>query len=248
MSAHELTNRRLAALEKKLSYAFERRELLVTALTHSSWANERREPSTAHYERMEFLGDSVLGLAIADLLYRRGTDEEGTLTLAKVALVSAPTLSALARELKLGSYLRLGQGEELCGGRDKPSILADVLEAVIGAIYLDGGYPAARRFVRTHFAARLQEAGSGSRRLLDYKSALQEILQAARLPPPTYAVVDESGPAHQRTFTVILAVLQEAHSSGVGSTKKAAEQEAARKFLEEIESGAVSLAELAAGS
>jgi ribonuclease-3 len=241
MSSHELTSRRLAALENRLGHAFEKRELLVTALTHSSWANEQKPASPDHYERLEFLGDAVLGLVISDLLYRRGEDEEGILTLEKNTLVSAPTLADHARALGLGDYLRLGAGEEQSGGRDKPSLLANVMEAVIGAIYIDGGFAAAKRFVKRLFAESMQQIAGGTRRILDFKSALQERLQASRLPTPDYRVIEETGPAHQRTFTVALLLFDRQRAVGTGSTKKAAEQEAAREFLNAIESGVIDL-------
>lgn len=234
----------LSALEKRLGHSFERRELLVTALTHSSWANEQKPASPQHYERLEFLGDSVLGLVISDLLYRRGEDEEGILTLEKNTLVSAPLLADHARSLGLGDYLRLGTGEEQSGGRDKPSLLANVMEAVIGAIYIDGGFAAAKKFVKRLFAESMRQFEGGTRRILDFKSAVQETLQAAKLPTPDYRVIGEAGPAHQRTFTVALFLFEREYAVGAGTTKKSAEQEAAREFLHAIESGLIDLVSL----
>jgi ribonuclease-3 len=194
---------------------------------HRSAANERN--LGANYERLEFLGDAVLGLIAADWLFRRFPDlPEGDLARLKSTLVSAPALARYARELGLGGQLVLGLGEEKSGGRDKASLLADSLEAVMAAVYLDGGLRAARKVVERflRFASTAGDAGA-----LDAKSELQERMQALGLDTPTYRVIAESGPDHAKTFTVEVVIAGEVAGSGSGPSKKAAELEAARRAL-----------------
>jgi ribonuclease-3 len=218
----------VAELERRLGHGFRDRARLEAAWVHRSAANERK--LAGNYERLEFLGDAVLGLITAAWLYRRHPDlPEGELSRRKAALVSAGALARYARGLGLGAHLVLGQGEERSGGRDKDSLLADSLEAVIAAVYLDGGMRAARqvveRFLRTS-SATLDVAAS------DAKSDLQERIQAEGRSAPTYRVSGESGPDHAKRFAVEVLIDGEVAGRGTGRSKKAAELDAARQVLE----------------
>lgn len=199
----------LDLLENVLSYKFENRTLLERAITHRSWAHEQVAPGAEdqarklHNEALEFLGDSVLGLVVADYLckaYPGGT--EGELSRMKHRLVSAPTLSAASVRLNLGDFLRFGRGEEKSGGRRKEALLADVLEALAGAIFLDGGLGAAAAFVEHALGEDLRKVTPVAAAEADYKTMLQEKLQAERRPAPRYNVVEAVGPPHRRTFHV----------------------------------------------
>src|SRR6266700_2581888 len=236
------------SLEKVLGHSFASRELLDQALTHSSQAREAEilRPTTAERtadnEQLEFLGDAVLGLVTTEELFRRFPQfNEGQLSKLRAHLVSKNHLIHAAERLGLGRYLRLGRGEEKSGGRNKAAILVDALEAILGAVYLDAGLEAARSFVLGHILTPALEefVSTGmAAKITDYKSALQEKLQAASRPQPAYVLVAERGPEHQKTFT-IEARLTEVGSERVefvarsqGSTKKNAEQDAARQVLE----------------
>jgi ribonuclease-3 len=235
-------NSSLEELEGILDYRFRDRELLVRALTHSSFANEQEE-HTRDNERLEFLGDAVLGLAVSDILFKANSGSEGTLTRAKSYLVSARYLGRLAKRMRLGEFLRLGFGEEKDGGRSKKSILANVLEAVIAAIYLDGGMEAARRFVTHAYGDELEQIDRDGLLRHDYKSFLQELIQGRELPAPIYSLVDTYGPDHSKSFTVEVRIGDGGPSiaHGSGGSKKIAEQEAARTALALIEEGAIDL-------
>jgi ribonuclease-3 len=221
---------RLRALQARLGHQFSNLEVLEQALTHSSLANERAGPEVAHNEPLEFLGDAVLGFLVAELLHRRDPfGPEGAKSKARAHLVSAPSLARRAEALGLPAVLRLGRGEEKTGGRSKAALWADAYEAVIAALYLDGGLVAASRFVLSEYEAEIAE---GLRDSIDFKSALQERLQARGAPVPAYVVVEEQGPSHQRTFRVHCVVEGRVVAEGQGSSKKAAQQEAARRALE----------------
>ncbi|GAA3869104.1 ribonuclease III [Streptomyces sedi] len=213
----------LATLEGRLGYQLEP-ALLVRALTHRSYAYEHGGLPTN--ERLEFLGDSVLGLVVTDTLYRRHPDlAEGQLAKLRAAVVQARALAEVARELDLGAFVRLGRGEEGTGGRDKASILADTLEAVIGAVYLDQGLDAADELVHRLFdpvIERSSNLGAG----LDWKTSLQELSAAEGLGVPEY-VIGESGPDHEKTFTAAARVGGQTYGTGTGRSKKEAEQQAA---------------------
>ena len=229
----------LGVLEDLLGYRFKHPELLERALTHSSYANELggMENGIRDNERLEFLGDAVLGLVISDLLFRSTPEDEGALTRAKSHLVSARSQALVAPRYRLGEFLRLGRGEEKDGGRTKGSLLANALEAVVGAVYLDGGMGAARRLITEAFGGELR-AYDGERLLRDDpKSYLQELLQARELPAPAYAVVETSGPDHSKDFIVELRVGASALVRGRGRSKKSAEQAAARSAIAKIETG-----------
>lgn len=219
----------LDILAARLSHRFARGELLREALTHPSIA---ATASTRSYERLEFLGDRVLGLAVADLLMRRFPGEpEGDLARRFAALVSRDSLVAVAREMELGGFLTLARGEEDSGGRENPANLADAMEAVIGALYLDGGFDAARRFVSEHWTARIEADLEPPQ---DAKTALQEWAQAAKKPLPAYRIVATEGPSHEPVFCVEVAVEGFAPVAARGSSKRAAERAAAASLLAKL--------------
>jgi ribonuclease-3 len=221
--------------EKRLGHRFRHPELLELALTHRSHANERG--SDEHYERLEYLGDAVLGLITAEWLYRNHPElPEGELSRLKAQLVSRGTLARHAAAIGLGEVLRLGVGEERSGGRTKPSLLADSLEAVFGAVYLDAGPVAAAKVIQPMLAALL-EAGEGRAQLLeaDAKTRLQEVVQAQGGALPEYRHVSATGPDHSRVYRVECYLEGRLSGAGEGSSKKLAEQRAAAEALAHLE-------------
>ncbi len=222
------------ALEVSLHYPFKDPMLLRQALTHKSYINEARQGDLADNERLEFLGDSVVNLMISEHLLRHYPDiSEGELSKMRAKVVSERGLSQVARRLGLGRYLYLGKGEELSGGREKSSLQADALEAVLAAIYLDGGHEAAARVIEKIFEADMADflaAGSSS----DFKTTLQEYCQREFEVLPNYQVIHESGPAHARIFEVSLSIKDRVWAKGRGRSKKQAEQCAAREVLEKM--------------
>jgi ribonuclease-3 len=223
--------------ETIIGYTFRRPELLDQALTHKSHLNELKEKGRKDNERLEFLGDAVLALVVSDHLAGAFPDStEGELSKLKAYLVSEAVLAQAARRLDLGSQLRLGRGEELTHGRHKHSLLADALESIIGAIYLDGGLEPARAFVLRAIAPQLEELGrtDGAAAIQDYKTQLQEWCQKRYETLPHYSVVRESGPDHQKMFEVRLSLRGEVLGVGTGRTKKEAEQMAAKQALEQV--------------
>ena len=232
---HSMDQHRVASLrrlEERLGHHFRDLTLLDRALTHTSRANE--EPGgTRHNEPLEFLGDSVLGFIISDLLHRRRPDgAEGEKSRLRAHLVAAPSLATKAADLGLPDLLLLGRGEEKTGGRKKKALWSDTYEAVVAALYLDGGIEAAHRFVREAFAADLEAEESHAAR--DPKSALQEVLQARGRPVPEYVVAAEEGPSHRRVFRVQCVIDGAAVAEGEGHSKKEAQQAAARAALEAL--------------
>lgn len=214
-------------LERRLGHRFRHRELLERALTHRSFANERDLPR--NNERLEFLGDSVLGLIAVEWLFAEHPQvSEGELSKLKSRLVSEPVLAQAARSLGLGEHLKLGVGEDRSGGRDKPSLLADAMEAVIGAVFLDGGLKAATRFVRPML---VEAQAEGQDAIEGAKSRLQETVQARGWPLPTYRLVDERGPDHRKIFRVECRLRGESAGVGEGRSKKRAEHRAAAEAL-----------------
>jgi ribonuclease-3 len=232
----------LAVLEQSLRYRFRRREPLVRALTHTSWAYEQKMLGRGllDNEQLEFLGDAILGFLVSEsLLYRFPSYPEGRLSKLKSYLVSAAYLNQVARKLDLGAYLLLGRGEELSGGRHKKGLLGDAVEAVLAAIYLDGGIEPARQFVETHVIPGPEEAARiGTLEIPDYKTTLKELAQSMKLAPPRYSVVKETGPGHAKVFTVEVRLGPEWSARAEGTSKKSAEQAAARMLLAQIESAA----------
>ena len=228
----------LATLQQVLGVSFKEPSLLKQALVHSSYANENPGISPASSnERLEFLGDAVLGLVVAAKLYRDFPHlSEGEMTKLRSVLVRRATLARIARDIGLGDYLYLGKGEEASGGRDKPANLARAFEAVIAAIFLDRGSNITRRFILRLLDSELQNAVS-QRTETDYKSALQELVQAREQQTPTYHVLEAMGPDHNRRFTVEVWLGNTVLGRGSGKSKKAAETEAARSTLEQLSAG-----------
>ena len=232
----------LAALEQRIQYRFSDAELLRRALVHSSLANEARSAGTplTDNEQLEFLGDSVLGFLIAEALVRRFPGQtEGDLSRQKAHLVSAAHLHGVARRLDLGSHLELGRSEEMSGGRAKKALLVDALEAVIAAVYLDGGLESARTFVEEYVLdaplASDEDAGTDIQpAITNFKSALQELAQSRKLPQPRYTIVRERGPEHSKVFTVEVRVGRTWTGQADGRTKKIAAQRAARGVYERL--------------
>jgi ribonuclease-3 len=222
----------LADMEHRISHWFKDRELLERALTHKSFANENRVP--AHNERLEFLGDAVLGLVISEHLMKICPDSnEGDLSRLRAAVVSEPALASVAREIGLGSYLQLGRGEEQTGGRDKDSLLANCLEALIASIYLDAGNQAVEEFIIRFFESLIiKTCASGG--TYDYKTQIQELCQERLKQLPEYRVVSQTGPDHQKQFEVELTVKGTLYGRGIGRNKKEAEQRAAKEALEKL--------------
>lgn len=224
-------------LEIALGYHFNNPEHLTGALCHSSYVNEQAKTGLASNERLEFLGDAVLNLVISHLLMQRYPDlAEGELSRNRAHLVNETQLAVIAREISIGPHLRLGKGEEQTEGREKNSILADAVEAVIAAIYMDGGFDAAFKFVENHFSERLRSANQ-KRHETDYKSRLQEQVQSTYHQIPRYEVVDTSGPDHDKTFRVKMSVA-DIVAEGAGKSKKMAQQEAARAGLDLLDPSA----------
>ena len=227
------------ALEMSLGYEFRDKGLLEHALTHRSRAHEDASGGVADNESLEFLGDAVLGLVISDRLFLEFPEyDEGRKSKAKALLVSAPTLARVGERLGLGNYLLLGRGEEKTGGRQKPSLIADTFEAVVAAVYLDGGVEAADAFIERQFRDALEDIRAGralSGGVADHKSSLQEWLQAHDQPLPIYVLVGTQGPDHRKVFEVEVTVGGEAVSRGEGRSKKEAEQQAASRALEVLQ-------------
>lgn len=222
----------LELLQERIGYRFQNIGLLRQALTHSSFTNEQRINKTQNYERLEFLGDAVLELVSSEFLFwEYGEVPEGELTKKRASMVCEPSLAFCARDLELGQFIRLGKGEENTGGRGRDSIVSDVMEAVTGAIYLDGGFEAAKRFIDRFILSDLED----KQLFYDSKSNLQELIQGRLKQEFHYELLEESGPEHNKTFRVCV-VLEETTGNrvlgeGEGRTKKAAEQQAAYRAL-----------------
>ena len=219
-------------LEKAIGYQFGNITLLQNALAHSSYANERWHNSLMSNERLEFLGDSVLGMLVAEYLYRNFPDRpEGELTRMRADMVCENSLAAIAERIGLGNHLLLGHGEETGGGRKRASILADAVESVIAACFLDGGMDAARAFVDRFVLSHVPVKHMSNQ---DYKTALQELVQQKKNQSLSYALVGESGPDHNKQFVVEVCLNGKVIGKGTGSSKKRAEQDAARAALATI--------------
>ena len=225
----------MESLEKKLGYTFRNKALLSEALNHSSYANEHRGQGLESNERLEFLGDSVLGFVTAEFLFLRHPDlPEGDLTRIRAALVCEESLHEVAQGLGLGDHLKLGRGEEAGGGRTRPSILADATEAVFAAVYLDGGIEAASALIhRVLLDCQWEEVVEEKRK--DYKTALQELVQRQPDQELVYRMAGESGPDHNKTFLAEVLLNGAVVGAGEGHSKKEAEQSAARAALEKLQ-------------
>ena len=218
----------LSLLEERIGYTFKNTELLRQALTHSSYANERRINKTGNYERLEFLGDAVLELVSSEFLYREHSQlSEGNLTKLRASMVCEPALAFCARDIRLEEFILLGKGEESTGGRRRDSITSDVMEAVIGAIYLDGGMTPAKAYIDRFILSDLEN----KRLFYDSKSNLQEVVQGKLKKDVEYELLDVQGPEHNQTFCVQVRIGEDVLGTGEGHTKKAAEQQAAYKAL-----------------
>ena len=223
---------RLSVLQEALGYKFKDRTLLLRCLTHVSYERKKGE---GHNEVLEFLGDAVLDLAVSDLLIRRYPEKsEGVLSKMRAALVNSTVLAEKAAQLDFGPLLRVGKGEELSGGRAKSSILAGAFEAILGGVYQDGGYEAAREVVERFFAGDVTGKTLGQH---DYKTRLQEVSQMLFHALPSYRIVSETGPDHEKSFVTEIAVAGNVLGTGSGKSKKQSEQEAAKKALDALQSG-----------
>ena len=221
-------------IESRIGVVFRNRALLELALVHGSQINESQDVQTASNERLEFLGDAVLGMVVAEALYQEMPDAgEGLLTATRSALVRRETLAEVARDLGLGAYLQLGRGEAASGGREKEKNLADAFEAVVAAVYLDQGYPAARAFVLRHLQPKMQESRAHGT-TPNYKAMLQEHLQSKNQPVPRYRVVSAIGPDHEKEFTAEALLHDTILGRGTGRSRKAAETAAASSALAQL--------------
>ncbi len=219
---------RLEELEKKIGYKFRDFSLLKRAMMHSSYTNEKHMQKYKCNERLEFLGDAVLELVSSEFLFLEYPKvSEGDLTKTRASMVCEPSLALCARDISLGSYLLLGKGEEATGGRERDSVTSDALEALIGAIYLDGGFTSAKEFIHQHILTDLED----KKLFYDSKTILQEIVQADSEKAISYNLLREEGPDHNKSFFVEVRIGEAAYGEGRGRTKKAAEQEAAYKAI-----------------
>ena len=221
-------NRKISELEEVIGYHFNQKQLLKHAMTHSSYANEKRWEKTRNNERLEFLGDAVLELVTSDFLYQKHLKmPEGELTKKRAGLVCEPSLAYCAEEICLGEYLLLGKGEEATGGRFRPSVTSDAMEALIGAIYLDGGFANAKEFVHKFILNDLEH----KKLFYDSKTILQEMVQGNMEGEIDYKLIREEGPDHDKTFTVTVLIGDTVYGEGTGRTKKAAQQQASYQAI-----------------
>jgi ribonuclease-3 len=222
------------ALESELGYHFNDAVLLQKALTHSSHAHEKR--TGEDNEQLEFLGDAVLGFVVSDFLCRACPHfSEGQLSKLKGFFVSSANLVKYAEQLHLGRYLHLGKGEEKTGGRAKQALLVDAFEAILGAMYIDGGLDVSRQLIARFIGSQISEIGGATGQVMDFKTALQEVLQSRGMEPCRYVLAGEEGPPHQKLFTVEVELGDAIVASGIGLTKRAAEQAAAKRALEDFD-------------
>ena len=222
-------------LEKSLGYSFKKKSFLKEALTHKSYAHEKQNRNVAFNERMEFLGDAVLELIVSEYLFLTYSEyTEADLSRIKAYTVQESTLSMTAKDMDMGKYLLFGKGEEITGGREKPSLLANVFEAVLAAIYLDGGYKKARDFVLRHLTDKIDRI-KAKKFIFDFKTRIQEVAQAQFGVLPKYVTDKEEGPEHKKIFEVKVFINDKLLGSGKGKTKKAASQKAAEEALKKID-------------
>ena len=223
--------KKMEEFQQVIGYQFQNKNLLRQALTHSSYANEKHMHRLSDNERLEFLGDAVLEIISSEYLFNTYQDKpEGDLTKLRASIVCEPTLALCTKEMDLGKYLYLGKGEDMTGGRSRKSILSDALEAVIGAIYLDGGFTSAKEFVLRFVMNDIEH----KKLFFDSKTILQEIVQENGTQPVEYILTKEEGPDHNKSFTVDVLVSGHVMGTGVGHTKKAAEQEAAYQAIRKM--------------
>ena len=226
-------NEVLKELQDKIGYSFNNEDLLKQAITHSSFANEQKINKLKNYERLEFLGDAVLELVSSEFLFNENKDmPEGQLTRLRASMVCEPALAFCARKMNLGELILLGKGEEAGGGRERNSILSDVFEAIIGAMYQDGGLEEARKFIHKFVLDDVEEA----QLFVDSKSILQERIQAEADKTLSYKLISENGPEHDKVFEVAVYINDECMATAVGHNKKEAEQQAAYQVLKKMQS------------
>lgn len=227
--------KKLNEFEEKINYRFNDIGLLSKALTHSSYANEHKKSHIVYNERLEFLGDSVLSLVVSDYIYKKYPHyPEGDLTKLRATVVCEPALAFIAKRITLGDYLLLGKGEEITGGRERDSILADSLEAIIGAVYLDQGFDSVKKFVINLIEREIIRASKEKEIFIDYKTKLQEILQKNMKSKIEYKLEKEEGPDHDKKFYIVAVIDDRVYGSGLGKSKKEAEQMAAKEALNRI--------------
>lgn len=228
VNKHEI----LEKMQEVLNYSYVNSKLLEEALTHSSYANEHRNHQVKDNERLEFLGDAILDLIISEYLFKKFPDmPEGDLSKMRASIVCEGSLAKMAKKMTLGQFILLGKGEELTGGRERASILADAFEAVTGSLFLDGGFEQARGFIHTTLVNEVEQSESIEALYTDYKTLLQECIQKVSMSPIYYEVVGEEGPDHDKHFQVEVFHDNQSLGRGIGKSKKEAEQDAARKAL-----------------
>ncbi|EOD01236.1 ribonuclease III [Caldisalinibacter kiritimatiensis] len=225
---------KISKIQKSIKYTFNDSDILIRALTHSSFANEHKDLNIKYNERLEFLGDSVLSIVVSDYIFDKYPNyPEGELSKLRATVVCETVLATVAKKLSLGEYLLLGKGEEVTGGRERVSILADALEALIASIYLDGGLECTRKFVLDNLSIFIEKAVEGNL-ITDYKTQLQEFLQRTTKEEIKYKVIKEEGPDHNKKFYVQVSVGNNVLGKGSGKSKKIAEQNAAKEALEKL--------------
>jgi ribonuclease-3 len=218
----------ISSFEEETGYVFQDKSLLVTALTHSSFSNEKCLKKYKCNERLEFLGDAVLELVSSEYIFRKHPHmAEGDMTKTRASYVCEPTLALCAREIHLGQYLQLGKGEEMTGGRERDSVLSDALEATIGAVYMDGGFESAREYIQNHILKDIEN----KKMFYDSKTLLQEIVQKREGDILEYVMLKEEGPDHHKKYTTAVVINGKQISTGVGQTKKKSEQAAAYEAI-----------------
>lgn len=225
---------KIKELQVEIEYQFNNTDVLVRALTHSSFANEHKKHDIKYNERLEFLGDSVLSIVVSDYIFTKYSNyPEGELTRLRATVVCEPILAILARKINLGKYLLLGKGEKMTGGRQRTSILADAFEALIAAVYIDGGMTNAKKFILDNISESIEKAVNG-KLFLDHKTHLQEVLQKSSRDRIEYKVIKEEGPDHNKMFYMQVKVNDEILGEGKGKSKKESEQNAAKEALMRI--------------
>jgi ribonuclease-3 len=236
LNTHSQVESNLAlSLETTLNYQFKNRELLETALTHKSYHYESTDTSKGHNEKLEFLGDAVIDLVVSQVLMETfSQDTEGNLSKKRASLVNEAVLFEVGKKLLLPQFIRLGKGEIATAGAQKPRLIASCYEALVAAIYLDGGFEKAREIVLSHFTEIISQMDPLNDYETDYKTRLQEVIQGLKREVPRYELVKEKGPSHDRTFLVVLKIGEQEFSRGEGKSKKQAEQEAARLAMQKL--------------
>ncbi|MBR7794901.1 ribonuclease III [Virgibacillus salarius] len=231
----EVSSVEIAQLEKHLNIMFHNHILIRQAFTHSSYVNEHRKEVFSDNERLEFLGDAVLELGVSQYLFRKHQHmPEGEMTKLRASIVCEPSLASFARGLEFGQFILLGKGEEQTGGRDRSALLADVFEAFLGALYLDQGFDAALQFLEDHVFPKITDGAFSH--AMDYKSQLQELIQQIKNQSIEYRIIEERGPSHHKEFVANVLIQNEIYGSGIGRTKKEAEQRAAKAAIDKYNS------------